>query len=156
MDDKDKDAVLLFDTLYTTNHIQMLKILLSYIPDRYHIKLALFIKYQEFQYTLHYMKSHTISTDNQEETDISSIDFVSLYKELSPYFTEEEKAKFSQFIQMKNAMDQYRDILKLMPVIEPLMNSNENDSSESNMEEILKNLLSEEQISMFNIFQNMK
>ena len=45
MDEKEKDAVFLFDTLYTTNHIQMLKILLSYFPENSRNQLAIFIKF---------------------------------------------------------------------------------------------------------------
>lgn len=65
MDEKEKDAVLLFDTLYTTNHIQMLKILLSYFPEYSRNQLALFIKFQEFQYTLEYTRKHTVSLTAQ-------------------------------------------------------------------------------------------
>lgn len=65
MDEKEKDAVFLFDTLYTTNHIQMLKILLSYFPENSRNQLAIFIKFQEFQYTMEYVKNHTVSLSAQ-------------------------------------------------------------------------------------------
>lgn len=67
MEETGNDAVLLFDTLYTTNHIQMLKVLLPYIEAEQRNKIALLIKFQELQYTLHYTKNHTISLLASEE-----------------------------------------------------------------------------------------
>ena len=45
-------AVIAFDTLYTQNHIQILKILLPYFDPYGQSHLAVWIKYLELRYTL--------------------------------------------------------------------------------------------------------
>ena len=50
--EKREDKILSFDTLYTNNHIQQLKILSSYLDHTTSLKLAVYINWLEFQYTL--------------------------------------------------------------------------------------------------------
>ena len=44
-----------FDALYTTNQIQKLKVLLPYIEPSMQKNMAVYIKYMELQYTMHYV-----------------------------------------------------------------------------------------------------
>ena len=57
--DKDNcDKILAFDSIYTNNHIQMYKLLLPYFEPEMQKKMAIYIKFMEFQYTLSYFKNH--------------------------------------------------------------------------------------------------
>ena len=47
-----------FDALYTTNQIQKLKVLLPYIEPSMQKNMAVYIKYMELQYTMHYVRRH--------------------------------------------------------------------------------------------------
>ena len=47
----ENEAVIAFDTLYTQNHIQILKILLPYFDPYGQNHLAVWIKYLELRYT---------------------------------------------------------------------------------------------------------
>lgn len=58
MKEKETDKVIAFDTLFTTNRIQMYKILLSYLPPADQKKLAIYIKFMELQYTISFFKNH--------------------------------------------------------------------------------------------------
>ena len=51
----ENEAVIAFDTLYTQNHIQILKILLPYFDPYGQNHLAVWIKYLELRYTLEYV-----------------------------------------------------------------------------------------------------
>ena len=51
----ENEAVIAFDTLYTQNHIQILKILLPYFDPYGQSHLAVWIKYLELRYTLEYV-----------------------------------------------------------------------------------------------------
>ena len=64
--DKDNcDKILAFDSIYTNNHIQMYKLLLPYFEPEMQKKMAIYIKFMEFQYTLSYFKNHpSASRDN--------------------------------------------------------------------------------------------
>ena len=55
------DAILAFDTLYTTNHMKILKILLPYLESEHQKKLAIFIKWQELIFTLNFFKQYSAS-----------------------------------------------------------------------------------------------
>ena len=48
------DAILAFDTLYTTNHMKILKLLLPYLEPGHQKKLAVFIKWQELIFTMNF------------------------------------------------------------------------------------------------------
>ena len=52
MDDKRIDKAAAFDTLFTSNRIQILKILAYYMDPRLLKGLAVYIKMSELQYTL--------------------------------------------------------------------------------------------------------
>ena len=58
MDSKQSDRVMAFDALFTTNHIQMLKLLLSYMEPSVQGRLAVYIKFLELQHTLQLIREH--------------------------------------------------------------------------------------------------
>lgn len=56
MEEKGKETTAAFDALLTTNHIQMLKVLLSYLPAGQQGALAVYIKFSELQYALEFLR----------------------------------------------------------------------------------------------------
>ena len=58
MEKNDKDYLQTFDALYTTNQIQIMKILLPYCSPDSRRGLAVMIKFMEFDYTLRLTRSH--------------------------------------------------------------------------------------------------
>ena len=52
------DKVLAFDTIFTNNHIKMLKVLLSYFDPAIQKTLAIYIKFLELNYTMEYFRRH--------------------------------------------------------------------------------------------------
>lgn len=58
-----------------------------------------------------------------------------------------------KIIQMKASMEQYQEIMNLMPFMESMMSEKENDGSSDGMDTMLKSFLSEDQLAMFNMFQ---
>lgn len=56
----ENEAVIAFDTLYTQNHIQILKILLPYFDPYGQNHLAVWIKYLELRYTLEYVSQASV------------------------------------------------------------------------------------------------
>ena len=56
MDEKEQDNVAAFDMLFTTNQIQIMKTLLPCFDRPMQKYLAIYIKYQELQYTLEKIK----------------------------------------------------------------------------------------------------
>lgn len=150
MDETGKDAVCLFDTLYTTNHIQMLKILLPYLNVNIQNQLALYIKFQEFKYTYTYIQTYNRPIFQEKKRDF---DIQSLNKQITPYCTDEEVNKIRQLLSVFQNLDQINEFKKYMPLFESLM-SNSEHADGPHLENMLKGMLSEEQLNLFHTFQS--
>ena len=61
MDSNERSKVIAFDTLFCTNHIQMLKIILSYMDNKTQKSMAVYIKFLELNYTIEFLKKHPYS-----------------------------------------------------------------------------------------------
>ena len=155
------DAILAFDTLYTTNHMKILKLLLPYLETEHQKKLAVFIKWQELMYTLKFFKQYSASLYSSDFKKKKNLDLSVLLPLLTPYCNESEKAILSQFSEMQNIMHMMEEMQQYMPVIQQLMSSmsgenNDTDgmfgSGDNNMMDMLKNMMSEEQQAMFSMF----
>ena len=56
MGERDQDKVTTFDTLFTNNQIQKLKILMTYLDRSMQKNMAIYIKYLELQYTMEFFR----------------------------------------------------------------------------------------------------
>ena len=156
------EAILAFDTLYTTNHMKILKLLLPYLEPDYQKKLAIFIKWQELSFTLNFFKEYSVSLYSADFSKKKALDLKELLPMLIPYCNEKEKKLISQFSQIQNIMQMMEGFQEYMPIIQQFMSSmsgtTHSDSmfgnGETNMMDLLKNMLSEEQQAMFSMFMN--
>lgn len=107
------DKVLAFDTLFCTNHIKMLKVLLFFLDSSMQKFLAVYIKIQELQYIISYFDTHSsIKPDN--------FDFNLLCQEIIPYCGPEERKKIEQFTQLQQMMEQFNQINQTMEMMKEL------------------------------------
>ena len=67
-------AILAFDTLYTTNHMKILKLLLPYLEPEHQKKLAIFIKWQELMFTMNFFKQYSASLYQSEFAKKKTLD----------------------------------------------------------------------------------
>lgn len=157
------DAILAFDTLYTTNHMKILKLLLPYLEMEHQKKLAVFIKWQELIFTLNFFKKYSASLYSSDFTQKKKLDLDNLLPLLTPYCNESEKNILSHFSGLKNMMNMMDEMLQYMPIIQQFMSSmsdKNNDlgqmfgSGDNHMMDMLKNMMSEEQQAMFSMFMN--
>ena len=162
MDKKQTDKIAAFDTLYTTNHIQMLKILVPVVGKEFRHKLAIYIKYMEFQYALSLAKSSPLSFGLCSESGSSSVDFSEICDELFPFCTEKEQAMIQNLKNMQGALKQYKELEAAMSMMKELFPEGTNFSGNAGFSDmgggfspdILFNLLSPEQKDIFSMFQN--
>lgn len=147
MSDKTPDKVLTFDTLFTNNHIQILKVLLFYLPEKDKKQLAVFIKFLELQYTLSYFEEmhfgcnplNCSSVNSSGECsscqNFSSFSFgkdllhneefmallSSLLQDVEGYLSPAEKEMINRIKGMKNTMDmmaQYKEMMEMMSAMQ--------------------------------------
>lgn len=168
MEKKEHDKIIAFDTLFTTNHIQMLKIVMPCLDHPMQKKLAVYIKYLELKYTLDYYSSHPFElcscSVTKEELNIGR-----LCSELLPFCTAEEKQKLEQIAGLFRSMEMYQEMSKTMELMKdifpegfgdmlssasPLSDNSGNslENSANGMMDMLMNLLSPEQKNIFELF----
>lgn len=157
---KESDYVLAFDTIYTNNHIQMLKVILPRLPRERRNQFALMIKFMELQYTISYCDKikHQINIC-ANENDPDPGDLTSLIRDLQYYCSESEQKKFKEITDMMQALEMFQEMQKYKDLFgaasDPNNNSDENGTNSGmDINSMLKNLLSPEQQAMFEMFRN--
>lgn len=156
------DAILAFDTLYTTNHMKILKLLLPYLKSEHQKKLAIYIKWQELIFTLNFFRQYSASLYSPDFTVRKTLELNTLLPLLLPYCNENEKNLLSHFSEIQNIMNMMESFQEYLPLIQQFMSSMSggNDSSNlfgggaENMMDMLKNMMSEEQLAMFSMFMD--
>lgn len=180
MTDKQEDAsnVMTFDALYTTNQMQKLKILLPYLEPSMQKHLAVYIKYMELQYTMNYVKRHTVTLCGCGLSQNEKPDLKELCRQLRRYSTPEEIRQLEQIENVLQTMETVQEMTQTMNAMKeifpdmntdslfgnPLSDTGQNtdsaDGSENQssfgfpMMDMLMNMLTPEQREMYEMFQN--
>ena len=129
------DPVTAFDTLYTSNQLQMLKIVLPYMQDTMQRFIAIYIKLNELMIAFHFSSG---SYPVKKETDLTG-----MLRYLSPYLSDSEKEMMNQFSSMQENMEQFKQMSQMMQMMNEMGGS---------PEDALQGFLSEEQMAMFKMF----
>lgn len=120
MDSKDHNKVIAFDTLFSTNHIQMLKIMLPYMDNQMQKSMAIYIKFLEFNYTMEFYKKHPYPVCGCMEKEASP-NLYQMCTELLPYCTENEKKQIEQIRNIFKSMEMYQEMTKTMEMMKDFM-----------------------------------
>ena len=120
METRKSEQIYAFDSLYTTNHIQMLKILLPCLNPPLQKNLALYIKFLELRYTISFLNAHPYA--------ISGCGFDKKYREqelpideLLPYLTPKEAEQFKQLQKTMGIMKQFSNMQKNMEALQGIL-----------------------------------
>lgn len=161
MDSNEHSKVMAFDTLFCTNHIQMLKVILPYMERQTQKSLAVYIKFLELNYTIAYFKNHPYPLCGCGESE-SAPDLFKLCSELLPYCTENEKKQIEQIRSMFQTMEMYKEMSKTMDLMKDFMpdmadfGTSDNNSTSSgggfDIMNMLMNMLTPEQKQMYEMF----
>ena len=134
MEDKGRETITTFDTLLTTNHIQMMKVFLSYLAPEQQGGLAVFIKFSELQYALQLMqrsprqpiiRSHRTILSAQSLFDGSLLrgdnsGILELLEELMPFGGPEERARLRSVRNLLTSMSRMREMMEMMEMMKEL------------------------------------
>ena len=157
------DAILAFDTLYTNNHMKILKMLLPYVDSKHQKLLAMYIKWQEFTFTMEFFKHYSVNLYSADFVNKKPLDISNIISLVIPYCTEKEKQLLLQFSQMQNMMQMMEGIQEYLPLIQQFMASGSENGNplggmgnmdNINIMDMMKNMLSEEQMAMFSMFMD--
>lgn len=153
------DTILTFDTLYTTNEIQILKLALPLLSPSLRPYAALLIKGRELKYCF----------DQLPKSRIESIAFELSYLDVFldsalPYCTPGQKEIISQIKQLKHSLDMFEKMKGMMSVFGDdapgdisslfhMFGQPEPDASDQKPEDFLRSVMSDEQSDMFEMFK---
>lgn len=168
MDSKEHNKVIAFDTLFTTNHIQMLKVMLPYMDNQAQKSMAVYIKFLELTYTIDFYKKNPYPVCGCMQKEPLP-DMPGICSELLPYCTEDEKKQIEQMRNVFQTMEMYRELSKSMEMMKDIFPEMGNafsaagesssadgsaDSPFGNMDimSMLMNMLTPEQKEMFDLF----
>ena len=122
MEEQTTKTITAFDSLFTNNRIQMLKILLPRLIPEQQGGFAVYIKLLELQYTLTFLRRHPgkplfdgakrLSAGFFQE---DNTDTMELLDELLPFSGPEERAKIQN---MKNMMENFKKMKEMMDMIQ--------------------------------------
>lgn len=111
-----KDSIRAFDTLFTTNHIQIYKLLLPYLDQSLQRRLAVYIKYLEFQYTAAYFKHHPFGCMPREFLSDTS----QLYQEILPYCSYSERKKVEQLMDLSSTIKNAEEMMETVKMMKEM------------------------------------
>lgn len=143
------DKVLAFDTLFTTNHIQMMKIIMPFLDASKQKYIAIYIKYMELQYTISYFQKnpsppfplrHDSGQDSQQ-----------ICREIMPYCSPEEKKKMEQVENLFSTMKNYQEIMEMFTMMKEIFPEGEGGMNP----DMLSGLLGQDASQIFDMFRNM-
>lgn len=114
------EQIYAFDSLYTTNHIQMLKILLPCLNPPLQRNLALYIKFLELRYTISFLSTHPYvisgcGFDKEHRGQEIPVE------DLLPYLTPEEAESIKQMQKGMDMMKQFANMQKNMEALQGIL-----------------------------------
>lgn len=117
---REHEKIIAFDTLFSTNHIQMLKVILPFMDNQMQKFMAIYIKFLELQYTIDFCKKHPFSLCGCVKQE-SPPDISGLCSELLPFCNDREKRQFEQMRNIFQSMEMYKEMSKTMETMKDFM-----------------------------------
>lgn len=140
-----------FDTLFTSNHIQILKLALPLLPAEKQYFGAVFIKYMELNYTLNLIRHLNDNIYSSEMAKNYNIE--TFLQEIIPYCGVKEREQIKKMHGMLNSFKSFQEIKSMMDLMNGVNGDGSGDGGDSGFSmDLLKGMLSEEQRSMFDMF----
>lgn len=122
MDEQNSKTIIAFDSLFTTNRIQMLKILLPRLAPEHQSAFAVYIKLLELQYTLSFLRCHPgtrlMGNGKQLSADFfqgDNSDTLELLEEMLPFSGPQERARIEN---LKNMIANFKKMQEMMEMIQ--------------------------------------
>lgn len=116
MAENKQDGIAIFDTLFTNNHICMMKLLLPLLSPPLQKGIAIYIKFQELQYTLQYFAKHPSGLIGTN-TGTAPADTNAVLDSILPFCAEKER---QSLLQVKNMMQNLQNLKDMMEMLETM------------------------------------
>lgn len=134
MDDWNINQMTPFDQQTSTNTLQLLKLFIPYLPPQSQRMFAIYIKFLEFQHTLSFFRSFRQKTFSTQD----------IIQDLKPYMPPSASESIDNLLNMMSMMELFQG-----------MYSSDDQGNEFDPMSMMKNMLSPEQQSMFEMYNDM-
>lgn len=124
MSKSNQEKVVAFDTLFTTNHIQMLKILLSYMEPSQQKTIAVYIKFLELEYTISFLKKHPYALSDFPKE--KNLDTAKICDEISPFLSPSEQEKLCNIRNMLQNFENMQEMMQMVQMMKDLFPEGDN------------------------------
>lgn len=126
-----QEKIAAFDTLFSTNHIQMLKILLTYMEPSQQKSIAVYIKFMELQYTLSFFNIHPASSlssfSHKEDFNAAK-----LCDELFPLCNHAEQENLKHMKEMYQNFANMQEMMQMVQMMKELFPEGQSGDGEGN------------------------
>lgn len=131
MAENGQEKVAAFDTLFTTNYIQMLKILLTYMEPSQQKSIAVYIKFMELQYTISFFNTHPASA-LPEFSHEDSFNAIKLCDELSPLCSHTQQESLKRMKDMYQNFTNMQEMMQMMQMMKEMFPQGTGEDGEGN------------------------
>ena len=153
---KDSDAIAAFDSLFTTNRIQMLKVLLPRLSPEAQGNFAVYIKFLELQYTVTFLQRHPsiplLGAGKQLSGNLfqgDNADTIELLDELLPFSGPEERTKIEGMRNMLQNMGKMQEMMEMMHMLQEMFPEG---MDANNPMDMFTNMAGSDMASVFQMF----
>ena len=134
MEEKGRETITAFDTVLTTNRIQMMKVFLSYLAPELQSGLAVYIKFSELQYVMQLARQFPRRPVLQNRRTVLSFKslmdgslfvkdqagVLELLDELLPFSAPSERKRILDLKNMLVSMSRMREMMEMMEMMKEL------------------------------------
>lgn len=125
MEEKGTSPVTAFDSLFTTNKIQMLKVLLAWIPPSQQGMFAVYIKFLELQHALTLLRRPGTLFANSRHLSADffsgdNSDTIELLDELLPYSSQAERSRIDNMKNMLQNMGRMKEMMEMAEMMKEM------------------------------------
>lgn len=134
MDEKGKETIAAFDRRLTNNHIQMMKVFLSYLPPEQQGGLAVYIKLSELQYAMQLVRQSPYRPIFEGRRTVLSLNslldgsllennqdgVLELLDELLPFSSSRERAQIQSVKNLLTSFGRMREMMAMMDMMKEL------------------------------------
>jgi len=150
MTEKGQEKIVAFDTLFTNNQIQLLKILLTYVEPSHQKTMAVYIKFLELQYTLTFFQKYPSSPLNfpKEEKLNASV----LCDEILPFCNSSQQEMLNNMKNMYQSYENMQEMMQMVQMMKELFPEGDN-SPDGNPMSMFSGLFGSDGMDMSGIFE---
>lgn len=127
MEEPISKSIAAFDSLFTSNRIQMLKILLPWLAPSQQSGFAVYIKLLELQYTFSFLRRHSDVRLLGNRSGLSSDFFqgdsagtIALLDELLPFSGPQERARIDGMKNMMANLKKMQEMMEMMQMVQEM------------------------------------